>query len=546
MTAVQWAKRSVSIARVEWIRERRQRNRSVSWWVTIVAVLVVSLGCGVAGWVVGDRLGTGSTPVSVTGLRAAATGVVVLGVLSCTNRASRRFDRVDLDLLLSTVSARDVVGGVSAYLYSRYATVFAVPVLSLGVGVTLGADAPASVLTIGVAAALAVVLIVSIGVGTSLIGAYLAKRSPWYRRYRTLVVYGPPIILLVFLTTTPTPVTRVASVLGPVPTGWVVDLALVAAAGDHVVRSQAVGAVVVGGLGGVLLVGVGTWVAERVWYTERVSSGTRHRSHAVIGRSVAERLFAGWVSRPVLTVARKRWVQETRVPRAAMTVFASVVVVGNVAVFGTVVGVLAGVTPLLVAFGTAIGFGVGFGEYILAVEYPSLPVTLTTASGRTMVRGTVLAAVAVGVPATIVLTGLTGVVAGVGAVEVLVVTVVGIGFCVCSTVVATAQGLRFEPTAFIPISGSLIPLSRVDRVYVRVGTAAFVSVGRIIAVVGIVAVPAFTSYVDPVTSPVAAAMGVPPFAVRIGALTVTGVLSLGVARIAYRQAVTRFDEYTLP
>ena len=203
------------------------------------------------------------------------------------------------------------------------------------------------------------------------------------------------------------------------------------------------------------------------------------------------------------------------------------------------------VTPLLIAFACATGVGLGFGEYILAAEYPSLPMTVTTASGSHVIRGTMLAGLAVGVPLTILPTVAIGIVSPIGALELLLVTIAGVLLCGCSIAVATALGMRVAYTEFLLLPVKL-PLASVRRVYGRMGKAPFLSAGRAIGVVGLVSLPAFMSYLSVVTTSLATMLGTTPATVRIAALVVTMILAVVVSMLSYRRAVIRFNEYTLP
>lgn len=547
MNTPDWVRRSRWIARIERTRRRRQFGRSTTVNVLrAIAIVGLSIIGGVVAHEIGRQLVRGALTIPLDVVRAATTAIVVLTLTTMTRRASTRFDRIDFDHLLTTVPARDVVLGVAGFLYSRYAMRLALPVVGVAAGFTLGGRAPISLLVIVLTLVALLALVVMASVTLSLVGEYLALRSPRYRRYRTVLVYGPLVLLMFVLTSPGISIDRVVVWLQSIPIAWVVDLALLGAPGVDVGVGRSVGAIclLVGGVPALTLAAAA--LGDRVWGVETVGSASLHRSRSIVGDGLAERLFSGWVSRPVLTVARKRWVQEPRLPRGVTTIAAVLLLVGNgvglysIATFG-----IPAVTPLLIAFACAVGTGIGFGEYVIAMEYPSLPMTLTTVSGRQFVRGTILAGLGVGVPLTTLFTIVAGIVSPVGVLEILLIIVLGNVLCGCSVVVAIALGMRFEYTEFLMLPFKL-PLASIRRVYGRIGRSAFLSVGTGIGVVGLVTLPAFLSHLPAVVTPLTTRLGTTSATVRIGALVVTAVLAVAVSVRAYRRAVDRYDEYTLP
>ncbi len=546
MYPFRWFRHSIQIARIERTRRRRQFDHSTAWRAVFALVLVaLSIASGVSAYGIGRGLDRGELILPLGVMRATITAIVLISLVVVARRATVRFERVDFDHLLTTVPARDVVLGVAGFLYGRYAVLFALPTVSLAVGFALGVHAPSSALTIVVTISMLLAFIVVASVTLSLVGAYLEIRSPHFRRYRTIIVYGPLVLVWVVVAGSLVPTPRLVAWVQLVPLAWVVDLALLGVPGSHagVGRSVAALCLLAGGLP--ILVVTASALGERVWGAEGTSETSIHRSRSLVGDGLPERVFTGRVSRPVLTVARKRWVQERRIPRAFWWLIGSLTIIGSgVGIAHTTIGVPA-VTPLLIAFASAAGSGLGFGEDVLAAEYPSLPMTLTTVAGRDFIRGTLLAGSGLGVPLTTVLTVAVGVVSPVGVLELLLVTIVGVLLCGCSVTVGTALGMRFAYTEFLllPIK---FPLSSVRRVYGRMGRAPMLSAGAAVGVIGLVSLPAFMSYLPAVADPLATTLGMTPIIVRLGALVVTMVLSVSVSVLAYRRAVSRFNEYSLP
>lgn len=547
MITFRWFKHSFQIALIERTRRRRQFGRSTVGQVfRRMALVVLSIAGGISAYAIGRGLIRGELTLPLGVMQAATTTFVVLALVIFTRRASIRFERVDLDHLLTTVTALEVVLGVAGFLYGQYISLLALPVVSLAVGFGIGAQAPGNALAIVMTVTTLLALIAVAGVTLSLAGTYLGLRSPRFRRYRTIIVYGPLVVVWFALTGASAPIDRLVALLRPMPSGWFVDLALLGAPGvpSGVVRSLAAICLLAVGLPVLSL--TATALGKRGWGEDEVSAATLHRSRSLVGDGFVERVFSGWVSRPVLTVARKRWVQELRVPRAFMMVAAWVLCIGSgIAVYAFGPAGTPAVAPLVIAFASALGFGLGFGEFVIAAEYPSLPMTLTTASGRHVTRGTMLVGLVLGVPLTTLLTIVAGIVSPIGPLELLLVIIFGNILCGCSITIALALGTRFEYTDFLVLPMKL-PLASVRRVYGRMGKAPFLSAGTGIGVVGLVTLPAFLSYFPGVVTPLTTRLGTTPVTVRIGALVVAMILAVAVSVPAYRRAVNRFDGYTLP
>jgi hypothetical protein len=486
---------------------------------------------------------SGRFTVPVGQARLVAVTGAFLFVWTAAQRTARIRERFSTDHLLTTVRAREATLGVTLTVYAQVGHRLSVIVLGVVAGFGLGTGSPATGLALAVAVTSLVTLAVVIGVAFSFAAQLVTLRSPRLRRYRNYTyLLGFVVGLIVWSVVVQGPVSNdlLAEWASVVPFAWFVDLAFLPMEGvdGHVAR--AVGELAATVLGAPLLPGVTAVLAGRVWTTDAVPSTATHGSHALVGSGLAERIFAGWVARPVLTVARKRWLQERRVPigllsQGYLLILAPVVYLPILAT-GTVLRVSVVALAALCAVGTALDFGVE----LLGTEYESLPMTLTAVSGRQFVQGTILAGTVISTPVTIVSVVGFGVWSPLGVFELLAIGLVGIVLSVSSALVAAAFSLRASYYDFLPLS---VPLTDMTVYTDRRG---FFRIGVVLAFVSIVCLPVVAVYSLADVGWTGSAMLDPSSApVRAGALLATLLLAAGVAMHAYRQAVRSFDAYTL-
>lgn len=533
------------IARVERTRTRRQLGRSSALRaVIVVGVLAFSIVAGFRAYTVGVALRTEGAALPVGVLRV-ATAVGFLGVLvGVSQRTSRIRERLDTDHLLTTVPAREVVVGIVLAVSSRFALRMSLVTLGVAIGFAIGAQSLPSVVTIVFAVCGFVVFTALCGVALSFGIELLTTRSVRFRRYKNALI-ATVFFLLVFLLPFGDALIAVESVTAWVavaPTAWFVDLGVLGASVGHASLLRGVGAL------GILVVGipsltvVTTALATRVWETEPVSATMIHRSRSLIGDGLAEQVFATRVSRPVLTVARKRWLQERRLPRGLFSVsFLVVVLLPGVFLPALAAGEVPGISLLLLVVTISVGVGLAVGLEPIGTEYSSLPMTLTTISGTQFVRGELLAGLSLGASVLLVGTFLLGVGSPLGVLETMLIVVAGIGVCTCSVVLSAAVGMG---VAYRDLAPAPLPFTSAT-IYAEIGWASFVRLSVVLVLLGVVCLPAVAGYSVAFFEP-GTVLGIPIAIVRVGSLLLTAMLSVGVSIVAYRRAVRLYDQYTLP
>ncbi|ELZ21759.1 hypothetical protein C477_05434 [Haloterrigena salina JCM 13891] len=526
---------------------RRKRGRSRGLHLVLgIALIALSIGCGVGAYAFGAAMYRDLLALDLESMRMGATVGFLTAIVVFAQATSRRLERAETDLLLTTVTTREFVVGIGLAVYSRVALPWLAPVCSGAVGFAIGVRSPATAAAIVVAVSgfLALAAVVS-AVGVFAWGLVPARVTVLVRqrsvlRYVLIGVGG--LIASVVAGGGLPPFDRVAEIARRAPIAWLVDLGLIAVPEIDTVSRRGLGALVVlavGIPGGVI---AAVAIADRVLGEEADAAELTAGSRSLVGDGLSRRLFGRYVSRPALTVARKRWVQEWRVSVAffGMICFPLFGLTG-ITLYTSTVRDVPPLALVSIGFVCATGVGQGFGSEVLGAEYPVLPMTLTSASGREFVRGTVLAAVAVGAPPTALLTLGAGLVGSVGVLEAVLITVASVAWCCCSAAVATALGMDVRYRDIYPMP---YPFTSA-MIYGEIGRASFIRLGLIGVALAAVCLPAVVASVPAVTEAATAVLGVPAPLVRSAAVLLTIGIALAVSRAAIDRAVESYAEYTL-
>jgi ABC-2 type transport system permease protein len=532
----------VTIARAEWIRHRREFGHPLTER-SVTAVVLVASAVGL-GWLA-HRLGHGlasGRPLPYDRLSLLVSAGFAWMVWRSSQHAHVRFEQLDPEFLLTTVSSRTAALGLLGFVYTRLVVTLAVPIVGVAVGLGVGSRSPTVAVTTVAAAAVMTPLAAAAGTTSRLVGHLIARRFTRARSYRDLlVVFGwiPLMIGAIALQEMSLPIASFLTVFGALPLAWFVDLAFVGWADSPFVSPQhalAVVGVVVGSVP-VLAAGTGALV-RRLWETAPASSSPSG-SHSLVGNGWVDRLLGDYVSRPVLTVTRERWLMERRTPRGLLST-------GYVLLFFGVIGLpllLFGGpngTLLLVAVALGMAAGIAFASDPVGTEYRTLPMLFTTVRGSQFVGGLLLSALLVGAPLVSVVVVPLGVVSVVEPTWTLLIALVGIASCGCTAAVALAVGLRVDPDELVPTPSFFTDIP----VYAVPGIDGFVRLGSIFAVVSLANAVAFLGNAPPVYEPIAA-LGAPASVVQGGSLVLTLLLITAVTHRAFERAVTRFQEYQI-
>jgi hypothetical protein len=385
-------------------------------------------------------------------------------------------------------------------------------------------------------------LAAAVGTTSRLVARVVVRRLPGARSYRDLVVvFGwiPLMIGAIVLQGVSLPVASLSAVFGALPLAWFLDLAFVGWADSPSVSPQHALAVVGVVVGLVPVLAAGTaGLVRRLWETAPASSSPSG-SHSLVEEGWMDRLLGDYVSRPVRTVTRERWLMERRTPRGLLSTGYVLLFFGVIGLplllFGGPNGIL-----LLVAVALGMAVGIAFASDPIGTEYRTLPMLLTTVAGSQFVGGLLLSALLVGIPLVSVVVVPLGVVSVVEPAWTLLIALVGIASCGCTAAVALAVGLRVDPDELVPMSGFFTEVP----VYAVQGIDGFVRLGSIFAVVSLAVAPAFLGNAPAVYEPIVE-MGAPASVVQGGSLVLTLLLIAAVTHRAFERAVTRFQGHQI-
>ncbi|ELY39276.1 hypothetical protein C496_15502 [Natronorubrum tibetense GA33] len=545
MMTPRWLQQSLAIARAERRRYRREFGRQgIGPGIVRGVLLIVTVVSGMLAYSAGrDLASERAMPLEALWILV----VVVFGwlVWRSATLTHMRFERLAPDMLLTTVPTRAAATGVLLFVYARVVAVIALPTVGVGVGAAFGLRSPAVAVTIVAATVGVTALAVAVGVAARLAVYLVGTRLTRGGLYRDLlVVFGwvPLLAGWLLLQEASLSVAPLRSALESQPLAWFVDLALLGA-GDLPAIETHRG---LGALGLVVLavppaVAVTVAVARRIWESEPASSSGSHGSRTLTADGWLDRLLGDYVSRPVRTIARERWLMERRVPRGLLStgyvlLFAALVLLPTFSIAGGPNGLL-----LFLTISLGLAAGIAFGTDPFGIEYRSLPMLLTTVGGRQFVGGYLLAALSVGVVVVTAVVFPLGLVAPVGIAETILLVLVGIAICAATASVGVAIGTGVERNEFVPA-----PFFFTDvPVYTEMGLVPFLRLGGgVFAIVSIVGLPAFLGNSPPVYERLAV-LGLSTGAVRLGALFATILVAAGVSKAASRIAIERYRRYRI-
>jgi len=542
-----WLRSGTTIGRAEWKRHHREFGHPLSGR-PLLLIGVVAIGV-ILGWFshsLGRDLATGQ-PLPYKGLSLLTSAAFVWMAWRSSQYTHIRFERLDPDLLLTTVPARSAVLGLLGFVSARLAAVLAVPTLGVAIGTADGLGSPLVGLTVIMAVAGMAILAVAIGSTARLAARLVALRLVRARLYRDIaIVFGwiPLLIGFMVLQELSVSIAPLFAVFGMLPLAWFVDLAFVGSV-EHPfgASGHALGALGLLAPTVPVLVAGSTVFARRIWETEPVSSFSAtgsSDSHSLITEGVVEQSVGGRIPRAVYTVARERWLLERRGPRGLLMSGYVVFLVGVVGF--PLVAIGGGPNGLLLLIAVALGMvsGIAFASDPIGTEYRTLPMLFTTVSGPQFAAGLLLAATVVGAPLVLLVILPIGVTSVVGSVQTIVIALVGVSVSACTAAVALAVGMSVERYDYAPVSSFFTDVP----VYAEVGLNGFLRLGSIFAVVTLVTVPAFLGNAPTVYEHVEA-LGIPDLGVQIGSLLLTLALGIIVTRTAFRIAVQRYRDYQI-
>lgn len=531
----------VKIARAEWTRYRRERGPLLSVHAARLILLgggTLALGWG--GYSLGETIIAGN-PVPRETVTLFVSSVFLWLVWWSSKLTQVRFERLEPDLLVTTVPISAVSVGLLGFVAARVAVTLAGPTLGLAVGTAIGLGSPTAGLSMLVASATMAGLTVALGTVGRLAARLLALQLTRISFYRDLViVFGWIPLLIAGMVVQEFSLAPVLTLFERTPVAWFGDLALLGTTSSDTAGPVAVSGVVLSFATVSVLTAGMTPLIRRLWEHTPADSSTSDTSYAFHEGGIIEWTVGSRISRGVYTVARKQWLMERRIPRGLLTPGYQLLVLGVVGV--PLVLFVGAPETLLVVFGTTVGVlaGTAFGASPVGKEYRALPMTLTATSGHTFVRGVLLAGGVTGTPLVLLVVVPLGLAGPISPVETILVALLGSAVTVCTAAIGLAIGLdtNYDDYRQTPFFFTDVP------VYARRGWFPLVELGALLGAGLLVSLPALVGTTPRVYSALAAT-GIPEGLTQSGSLLVSILIASGLAMGAYRRAVRRFQTYQI-
>ncbi|WP_435360161.1 hypothetical protein [Haloarchaeobius sp. DFWS5] len=534
MRALLTLRRSVRIASVD--RVRRSRKNGPSSTLRPAALVAVMLAAVVAVHGVEPAVGDGL----FAGIAAGSVGLCWHAARQTTSLLAR----LQTDLLLTAVTTRDIVLGMALVVAAELVVLLVVPAVGVAVGLVVHGQPSTTLLTIplSVVGLVGLVTMAGVTVGFAVALGVWSWRRRANRRTRRVVTGMAVLCLVVGVPVLGVGGWSVSRLVGWVdahalPTAWFVDAALLGTSVVHATPSRTLAAVCLVGGGIPVLFAAALALASRTWNAPLDDRGSVESASAFGGTGLAVWLFGDRVTRPTLTVARRRWVQERRAPQGLLTAGYILLVLPIVFMPLLDTGTMPVVFVVVLAWLLAAGTGIAFGLQAFTVDYSTLSLTLTSVRAEQFVRGIVLAGVAVGAPVTVAVTAATGLTTAASVVEVVVLAALGLPLCICGSTLGAALGTRIPYDEFWPV-----PMPGVSKtVYSEMGVRSFLRLAALPVLLGLVCLPALVA----TPTVVAESLGVPVAVVRLVGLCSTAALAAAVSKAAFHRAVLTFERYEI-
>ncbi len=438
--------------RRRWRATKANTGQLVGLGIAALFLLPLSLA-GVAGaYFAGSAIAGGNVGMPLEWGRMVAVYLWIFVAAFGGYRAyATALDPDNLDGFLTTVSHRDLLGGLVLAELSMWATAAVVGGGALAVAFGLGAGSVVSVPL--VVLALALLLVTGLGTGfcVALAVRNTGVRSVLLTRLRTafLALLGLAYFWLIFTGSFASVLEPLYRLLAPTPIAWFGDLALL---GVDVGASplRAGGAALFTALYVALGVPVLARLAEWLWYADGV-----HVEHDVEHAADDESRLAGVLPRPLLGVVAADWKRARRSPLSlSFAVYPLFVLINPVMTVVETGTVGTGFPIWLLACGVWIT-GSLFALNVLGHEGAALPVTLLADDpGRSLVAGHVLAGVIVTLPLTVLATLVTGLASPHSPAMVASLLVSAVVLSVAAGAIATGIGVAFPRFEAVNVSRS--------------------------------------------------------------------------------------------
>jgi len=406
--------------------------------------------------IAGDAVAAGELSAPMEPAHLIAVGVFGLPVFIAATRALNQIGTPeDTDGMLTTVGHRTFATGLLLTDVLLFVGVTGLPLLAATIAFGVGSGSLLSIPLLFLTALILLILGLEIGYAVGFGVNALFIRVPQIGQYRTplsMALFGV-YFLVVFTDNLNWIGLAFGELLAQTPVAWYADLALLPAVDGASPLYAGVAAVLTVPL--VLACNSAvTRLAGLYWYADPVGAsaddsesasvlgdaGTESRLSGLLPHSVLGPLFAGAAG----SVTRKSWLRARRAPIKLIYVVYPLLFFSGVFISGFEGGGVSALLPVSIALYLAWATGAAFTLNPLGDEGAVLPVTVTTpVSGAAIVRGLVTAGSVIGVPLTMGLVLLTGLLSPLGPVAVGVTTLLSGVLCIGAAMVGAGIGTAF-------------------------------------------------------------------------------------------------------
>ncbi len=324
-----------------------------------------------------------------------------------TSRVIGKTGRIDQEAgMLTTVPARDVVGGLLGAEFARVASIGTIPIVAITTALSLALGTPLPLVTVVLALLGLLATALLTGHILGLLIKLALERSEVLAQYKSVLAVLAFVVYMgvVMSNTLGTIMTSLSGMLQNAPTAWFGDLLVLGIPGVSPPLARVGGAVALVVVGLPVLFALDVRLATRLWYGDRVQPENKQYESSESNADFLE----GIASRPTRSVVANVWRRTKRSPIRLLYVVYPVFLVTGPIQEAIQVGYVTRALPVVISLYGAWAIG-GATLNPLGDEGAMLPVTLTSSiRGKEFVVGHVLSVTIVGLPIVVLATALTG------------------------------------------------------------------------------------------------------------------------------------------
>ncbi|MDZ5810773.1 hypothetical protein U4E84_05350 [Halorubrum sp. AD140] len=440
----------------------------------------------------------------------------------------------NLDGLLTTVSHRDVIGGLVLAEFMLWVAFFLTVGSAVTVAFAVGAGSLLTIPTLLLTLCLILVTGIPAGFLLALSVRNAGVRSRLLSRLRTLflLLVGIGYFALIFTNAFASVLEPIYRVLAPTPIDWFGDLAALGL-GIGASPFRAIGAVgftaVFVGVAGLTLYRLSEWL----WYADGV-----HITHKLERSDDDASQFDGLariLSQPVFGVVAVDWKRARRSPISLSFALYPLIVLAGPIVTAAQTGEIGTGLPLWIMFSGTWVAGSLFALNVVGQEGAALPVTLLSeAPERSLVVGHVLSGALLIAPITVAATVIAGLLSPHPVPVVASLAVSALVLSAVSGAIGTGIGVgfpRFEAVSVSRSTKAIVPSAFAFAIY---------SVAVLV-----VALPTIIAHSGTAGHAIASVVGVERFVIGLGGTLVSAVLACLVGIVSMYVARDRVRNYRL-